>query len=98
MILTGTGLGGSGGAQCGKVTKVVLENGSHIVPCERVGECATVAAEWLGQQVRQFKADEELVRSYQSEKSERDLLVLSKRWTSEVRKPMYALRPVKGKL
>ena len=34
MSITGTAVGGSGGTTRGKVKKVVLEKGSHIVPCE----------------------------------------------------------------
>ena len=98
MSLTGTGIGGSGGSRRGKVQKVVLKNASHLVPCERVADCAAVTADWLGVRLRQYRVDEQRIREYRSEKSERDMLVVSKRWTSEARKPMTALRDVKGKL
>lgn len=98
MSITGTAVGGSGGTTRGEVKKVVLEKGSHIVPCERVGECAAAAAEWLGERLSQFRVEEQLIRGYRSEKSERDMLVLSPRWKSGARKPSYALREAKGKL
>ncbi|PYH89233.1 hypothetical protein BO71DRAFT_453570 [Aspergillus ellipticus CBS 707.79] len=49
---TGTGMGGSGGVPAGRVREVVLPRCGHLVVQEAMGECAEVAASWIGAEVR----------------------------------------------
>lgn len=44
MILTGSGIGGSGGVKTGKVETIVIEAAGHMVPMEKVQESADLMA------------------------------------------------------
>jgi pimeloyl-ACP methyl ester carboxylesterase len=97
LRLTGSGVGGSGGVQNGKVKKVVIDGFGHLVPCEKVGACVEHAANWLGQWFKQYRADEEFYRNHDSKKSLQDMLVTSNEWKKRVRQPTSIIRPAKGK-
>jgi hypothetical protein len=56
---TGIGIGGSGGIRDGKVKGVTLKNAGHLVAMEAVQECADAAAQWIGGEIENWKADEE---------------------------------------
>lgn len=47
LELTGTGVGGSGGAKLGRVKEVLAEENGHLVPLEAPQLCAHAAADWL---------------------------------------------------
>ena len=98
LRLTGTGLGGSGGVPAGNVHKLVIDGCGHLVPCEQPSVCAGYAADWLGQWLRQYRADEEFYRNHDSRKSLRNMLVVSDEWKRRVRQSPKLRRPVRGKL
>ena len=98
MSLTGTGVGGSGGTKAGKVEKVVIERAGHLAPLEVVGMCADVAAEWLGWQTKQWRADEAEISARRNRRSEQGMLVVSEEWKRMVRKDANVKRTVKEKL
>ncbi|MCJ1250146.1 hypothetical protein MMC30_007372 [Trapelia coarctata] len=98
METTGTGVGGSGGSKAGQVSSVVFPKAGHLLPFEKIADCAEATSAWLGSQVRQFKADEALLESHPSGKSERDMLVVSEKWRRLVREPAAAQRPRREKL
>ncbi|MCJ1397392.1 hypothetical protein MMC11_000585 [Xylographa trunciseda] len=98
LALTGTGVGGSGGALSRRVEEVVVEEASHMLPFEKVQDCASVLARWLERMIDDFKAEEKFHRQYDSGKSERDMLVLSKLWLQNVRRKENETRTIKGKL
>lgn len=98
MELCGTGIGGSGGVQAGRVRKEVIDDAGHMVPFERVQECASRIARWLDQQVDDFNAEQSFYRDYNSGKSERDMLVVSKGWLKGVRQKADIRRPIREKL
>lgn len=74
---TGTGVGGSGGVKEGKVSKVVLENGSHTLVLEDVDWSATVASDWIHKWFSKWVEEEDFWRSYRSKRSDPDMLRLS---------------------
>ncbi|KAH6665399.1 Alpha/beta hydrolase family-domain-containing protein [Halenospora varia] len=98
MKVTGTSIGGSGGAKEGRVEQVVVKGAAHMVPCEKVGECADAITGWLGRGVRQFEAEEEFWKGYDAGRSEMGGMVVSKQWIKGVRGPGNVVRPIKGKL
>ena len=98
MERTGVGLGGSGGVQAGQVEKSVFQDRGHMVPFEEVAACAEVMVEWLSRQLRAFKADDDFLKNHQSAKSERGMLVVSKKWMKLVREPSTAPRSAREKL
>lgn len=56
MNVTGTGVGGSGGAKEGRVKEVVLKGIGHLVAMEASVQCADAAAPWLSQELEKFRA------------------------------------------
>lgn len=81
---TGSGIGGSGGINAGRVKKAILEGG-HMLPFEKVDECASTLAAWMETQIEDFQAVENLWREHDSGRSERDMMVVSKLWLKNVR-------------
>lgn len=99
MRLTGIGVGGSGGAKTGKVEKLILSDLGHLLTLEAPGKCAEIAANWLGRWQQEYQATENKAQNETSGKSEREGLVVSKKWQAHTRKWMeQRSRRVKGKL
>lgn len=57
VAITGTGVGGSGGAKVGRVKEKVLKGIDHLVAMEAADQCADAAAAWLGQEIQRFTAE-----------------------------------------
>jgi hypothetical protein len=98
MAVSGTGIGGNGGTKAGMVEKAVVEGAAHMVPFEKVRECAILLAHWLEKQIETFRAEEAFHREHENGKSEREMLAMSKEWLKGVRQKADARRPVKEKL
>lgn len=58
LRLTGTGVGGSGGAACGRVQEVVLPCG-HLVPMELVQESAQASASFIDSQLSYWESQKQ---------------------------------------
>ncbi|KAL2435165.1 Type I acyl-CoA thioesterase mpaH [Exophiala dermatitidis] len=83
METTGTGIGGSGGQKNGKVEEVVLDCG-HLVPMERVKECADAAARFSVSEVARW---EDMTRNWQRrwlEKPRRARIGIDDRWKEAI--------------
>lgn len=78
--LTGTGVGGSGGAKVGRVKEVVLQGIGHLVAMEAVSESADSAAEWIGIEMKRWNADEEEFRSRWNKKSVIEKITIDDKW------------------
>lgn len=79
MESTGVGVGGSGGHAEGRVKEVVLNCG-HLVPMEKVGECADAAALFTSQELVRW---EETTREWQRrwlERPRKDRVGLDDQW------------------
>ncbi|OOQ87870.1 putative toxin biosynthesis protein [Penicillium brasilianum] len=94
---TGTGVGGSGGADQGMVKKVVFENASHTLVFEQVDQSAKVAAEWVQGWLQGWLADEKRLAGYQSKRSDPGMVKASEGSLRATRMPPLSKRP-KGKL
>lgn len=55
LHLTGTGVGGSGGAICGRVREAHIRGCGHSLGLEGVVECADESASWLGGELEQWR-------------------------------------------
>ena len=97
LEVTGTSWGGSGGVKACMVSKEVFEEGGHLFPLEQVSEAASRGAEWMAQTLRAWEADEEVIRTHDSRKSE-NMVRLSKDWIETVKMDANAPRPRKEKL
>ncbi|GAQ11645.1 hypothetical protein ALT_8966 [Aspergillus lentulus] len=96
---TGTGTGGSGGVAKGMVDKAVLPKATHLVVFEEVGWCAEVGASWIEKWFTRYLKEEEFWRTYQSKKSDPEMLRNSEA-SIRVAKVVVGSRPgvAKGKL
>ena len=98
MTRTGVGVGGSGGAKAGRVEKEVVVKGGHMLPFEKVEECASLLAPWLERQIDDFELLEKFHQEHSSGRSERDMLAVSKLWLKNVRLKPREKRVDKPKL
>ena len=87
LTRTGTGIGGSGGVEAGRVESVTIDKGSHMLPFENVQECAHVLAPWVDKQICDFVSVEGFLREYDGEKSSQGMRTVSKLWEEKVRLP-----------
>ena len=85
MARTGTGVEGSGGAEAGNVEKSTIEQCGHMLPFEKVQECASLLASWLEKQIEDFEMVERFQQEHASGRSERHMMAVSKLWLSNVR-------------
>lgn len=95
MDMTGTGLGGSGGAKEGRVKELVLDGIGHLVAMEAAGKCAEAAAQWLGQEIKMIEKE----RAGYLEWTKRSLAekqTLSEEWKARIGGP--PVRPAKSKM
>ncbi|RHZ57474.1 putative toxin biosynthesis protein [Aspergillus thermomutatus] len=96
---TGTGIGGSGGVAKGMVDKAVSPKGTHLVVFEEVDWCAEVAATWIEKWFERYLKEEEFWRTYQSKKSDTEMLRNSEASIRVAKMAMGASRgDTKGKL
>jgi pimeloyl-ACP methyl ester carboxylesterase len=100
MALTGSGVGGSGGEAEGKVQKVVFPNSGHLLVFENVQESARVSADWIERWFHQWLGDEKFYKTYESKKSDKDMLRVSKAWVETTKLSNLTPRPgsIKEKL
>ncbi|GAM43863.1 toxin biosynthesis protein [Talaromyces pinophilus] len=100
MRITGTGVGGSGGVQAGKVEKAILKDGSHMLVFEKVGWCSGTAARWIQKWFNEWLVDEKFWTEYRSRHSDGEMLRFSKEASMVARMPVGTKRGevLKGKL
>ncbi|KAL4909362.1 hypothetical protein BDW74DRAFT_174565 [Aspergillus multicolor] len=77
---TGTGVGGSGGIEYGRVKHVDIEGAGHMVPMEKVAETARAVGEWIGREVRRWKEEEKRVEEGWKGLSARERIGFSDEW------------------
>lgn len=58
MLRTGTGVGGSGGVDEGKVSDVTLSGVGHLIPMEDPARTADEIAKWIGSESARFNEEE----------------------------------------
>ena len=78
--MTGTGVGGSGGAEIGRVASVVVKGTGHLIPMEKVEETGNIAAGWIGKEMERWRENEELVRKAWEKVPDREKYTLDGRY------------------
>lgn len=66
---TGTGIGGSGGAEAGRVDSITIEKGGHMLPFECVQECASLLAPCPAKQMQEFDEEDQFLKRHDSGRS-----------------------------
>lgn len=84
MERTGTGVGGSGGAEEGKVKERVFEDVGHLLPMEIPMECADAAADFLPKDLEQWRKDEEAWKKAWESKSKLERTTVSEEWKRNI--------------
>ncbi|GAD98777.1 toxin biosynthesis protein [Paecilomyces variotii No. 5] len=97
MRVTGTGIGGSGGAAKGMVEKAVLPKGNHTLVFENPDWCASVTADWVRRWFKGWLEDEKFWREYKSKSSDAEGLRLSKEAFQIAQLPVGTKRAEKPK-
>lgn len=95
---TGGGTGGSGGAQLGKVEKIVIPKTAHLVMFEQTTKSANTLAQWMQKQVQTFEEDEAFYRQHDARKSKDNMLRMSNEWIENVRRLRDTKRSTQAKL
>ncbi|KAH8808418.1 prolyl aminopeptidase-like protein [Xylogone sp. PMI_703] len=86
MELTGSGTGGSGGVNAGRVREITLERIGHLVAMEASEQCADGIASWLGPELQRFREEREKYIEW-TRKSMRDKTTLSEEWQKRIGGP-----------
>jgi pimeloyl-ACP methyl ester carboxylesterase len=95
---TGVGVSGSGGVPAGRVKSYVMEGGSHLMPMERVNECADQCADWFCSEIRRWQSNEvEDFKDWEG-KTKREKQTLSARYLDMLRNPGSARQTMREKL
>ena len=81
---TGTGSRGSGGERAGRVGKVIIRGGSHLVPFEKPDMCAKEISGWLATDLRAWEGRKKFERDNRDVKSI-DKLALSDEWVRQAK-------------
>jgi pimeloyl-ACP methyl ester carboxylesterase len=97
MAITGTGLGGSGGARCGLVHEEVLSCG-HFVPMEDVPGTAKAITRWLKPTIQRWDRNENFLDDEWKSLSKTAKQSMNKQWLNEMRKWNGGPRPKQTKL
>lgn len=84
MQSTGVGVGGSGGAEDGRVEQVVIEKAGHLVPMEAVGESADAAASWLATEMQRWAQLERDFEAQWNSKTKIEKQTVSEEWKRKV--------------
>lgn len=84
MERTGTGVGGSGGAEAGKVKEVVFGDVGHLVPMEAVGRCAVAAGEWLASELKRWREEEAEFKREWEAKEKKAKYTISEEWKKNI--------------
>ncbi|KAF5978321.1 host-specific AK-toxin Akt2 [Fusarium coicis] len=92
MALTGTGVGGSGGAAKGRVKKVVGEKNGHLVPMEDPRLCASAAADWIKAELERWWADERQFEEW-AKKSKEEKTTVSEEFQKHIGQPSRRAKP-----
>lgn len=98
MAMTGTGPGGSGGVQAGRVREVYLDNTGHLVAQEAPVQCADAASSWLGQELQRWQSEDRDFRAQWSKKSKVEKLTVDSRWKEHVPPPVRKPKNTPSKL
>ena len=84
MERTGTGVGGSGGAEADRVKQVVFEDVGHLVPMEAATRCATTAGEWLTSELKSWEDEEAEFKQEWDAKERRAKFTISEEWKKNI--------------
>ncbi|KAJ9659153.1 hypothetical protein H2198_003295 [Neophaeococcomyces mojaviensis] len=95
--ITGTGVGGSGGAKAGRVEQIVFEKEGHLLPFESgvLEKLVSVSADWIGKWYQGWLKDEQTISDYGSPQADESGLRMSREYLAAMKVQMSSPRPFK---
>ncbi|KAM0248337.1 hypothetical protein ACHAP5_003507 [Fusarium lateritium] len=84
MEITGTGVGGNGGSAAGRVQEAVLDCG-HLVPMERVSECADSIASFLDKDMGRWRVEQDAFKEHREGMTRRQQITIDGEWEEKVK-------------
>jgi len=81
---TGTGVGGSGGSKEGRVKEVVVEEVGHLVPMIAPQKSADAAADFLSNDLKRWRKEEEEWRRQWESKERLEKMTVNERWKKNI--------------
>ncbi|KAF4821076.1 Abhydrolase domain-containing protein mpaH [Colletotrichum siamense] len=94
MRLTGTGPGGSGGVERGRVREVTLPEAGHLFPMEIPGTSAKLTAEWIVKGLGEWRREQDEYERWAA-LSVKEKTTLTDEWMKRIGRPE---RPPKAKM
>ena len=85
--LTGTGLGGSGGAKAGRVKAEVFEDAGHLIAMEHVQRTADTIGSWFGTEMERWRENEKKQQALWDGKTIREKSTISDMWKEKIGGP-----------
>jgi pimeloyl-ACP methyl ester carboxylesterase len=85
MELTGSGVGGSGGAKEGRVANIMVQGAGHLIPMEKVEESAQHVAQWVGTEMVRFWENERATEGEWGTRKGVERSVLTERYVEELK-------------
>jgi pimeloyl-ACP methyl ester carboxylesterase len=85
MELTGSGVGGSGGAKEGRVAGIMVQGAGHLIAMEKVEESAEHVASWVGKEMSRWRVGEKLTEEEWEGKKGVERSVMPERYVEELR-------------
>lgn len=98
IATTGAGIGGSGGAQAGRVRNVILDKIGHLVAQEAPIQCAEAGSTWLGQELQRWQDEDQAFKAGWSKKSKIQKVTIDERWKEHVPPPVRKPKKTSSKL
>lgn len=83
LELTGSGVGGSGGAKCGRVSAMELDCG-HFVPMEQPRQSARLSAEFVDAEARRWEDNKQRFEQQWSRRPRPDRIGLDAEWRERI--------------
>ncbi|BDD58477.1 hypothetical protein MAP00_003754 [Monascus purpureus] len=87
LAVTGTGIGGSGGAAEGRVREVFLENNGHLVAQEAPNECADAISSWFGPELQRWRDEDQAFRTRWGQKPKVEKMTVNAQWMEHMPPP-----------
>ncbi|KAJ3499385.1 hypothetical protein NLG97_g380 [Lecanicillium saksenae] len=83
MARTGTAVGGSGGAAAERVKEAVVDCG-HLVPMEKIGECAAAVSTFLVDEMERWREEKAEFDAYWKGKPRIEQMTIDQEWAARV--------------
>ncbi|PSN72778.1 alpha/beta-hydrolase [Corynespora cassiicola Philippines] len=93
LEVTGSGVGGSGGAKEGRVSCVTVQDAGHLIPMEKVEESAEHISMWIGKEIERWREGERLTEEEWNGREGYERSLMPERFVEELNKAAPKRKP-----